>query len=82
MTMVPPTRSHPSTYFISQHYYLGTLIGIVLPRAGLIRPIRSNPCSGFLVNLSKEEISVKRFLPGHSREQIKEDSFPRVAGHG
>jgi hypothetical protein len=55
---------------------------IVPPRAGLIRPVRSNPCSGFLVNLSKEGISEKRFLPGHSRKQIKEDNFPREAGHG
>jgi hypothetical protein len=54
---------------------------IVPPRAGLIRLMRSNPCSGFLANLSKEEISVKRFLPGHSRKQVKEDSFPRTAGH-
>jgi hypothetical protein len=54
---------------------------IVPPRAGLIRPARSNPCSGFLVNLSKEGISVKRSLPGHSRKQIKGDSFPRTAGH-
>jgi hypothetical protein len=55
---------------------------IVLPRTGLIRPMRSNPYSGFWVNLSEEGISVKRSLPGHSREQIKEDNFPRAAGHG
>jgi hypothetical protein len=55
---------------------------IVLPRTGLIRPVRSNPYSGFWVNLSEEGISVKRPLPGHSREQIKEDNFPRAAGHG
>jgi hypothetical protein len=54
---------------------------IVPPRAGLIRPMRSNPCSGFLANLSKEEISVKRSLPGHFRKRIKEDNFPRMAGH-
>jgi hypothetical protein len=54
---------------------------IVPPRAGLIRPVRSSPCSGFLVNLSKEGISVKRSLPGHSRKQIKGDNFPRMAGH-
>jgi hypothetical protein len=57
------------------------LNGIVPPRTGLIRPIHSSPCSGFLVNLSKEEISVKRSLPGHSREAVKEDSLPRTAGH-
>jgi hypothetical protein len=54
---------------------------IVPPRTGLIRPVRSGPCSGFLVNLSKEGTSEKRFLPGHSRKQIKGDSFPRMAGH-
>jgi hypothetical protein len=50
---------------------------IVPPRTGLIRPVHSSPCSGFLVNLSKEEISVKRSLPGHSWKQIKGNSFPR-----
>jgi hypothetical protein len=54
---------------------------IVPPRAGLIRPVRSSSCPGFLVNLSKEEVSVRRSLPGYSREQIKEDNFPRMAGH-
>jgi hypothetical protein len=54
---------------------------IVPPRTGLIRPVHSSPCSGFLVNLSKEKISVKRSLPGHSLKQIKGDSFPRMAGH-
>ena len=54
---------------------------IVPPHAGLIRPVRSSSCSGFLVNLSKEEISVKKFLSGHSRKQIKGDSFPRIAGY-
>ena len=38
---------------------------IVPPRAGLIRPVHSSPCSGFLVNLSEEGISLKRSLPGH-----------------
>ena len=38
------------------------------------------PHSGFVVNLSKKEISVKRSLPGHSLKQIKGDSFPRTAG--
>jgi hypothetical protein len=54
---------------------------IVPPRAGLIRPVHSNPCSGFSVDLSKEEISMTRSLPGHSRKQVKEDNFPRTAGH-
>jgi hypothetical protein len=53
---------------------------IVPPRTGLIRPARSGPFSGFLVNLSKEGISVKRSLPGHFRKQIRENSFPRTAG--
>jgi hypothetical protein len=37
---------------------------IVPPRAGFIKPMRSSSCSGFLVNLSKEEVSVGRSLPG------------------
>jgi hypothetical protein len=67
-------------------FHLATLLSwnlnrIVSPRTELIRPVRSSPYSGFLVNLSKGEISVKRFLPGHFRKQVKEDSFPRTAGH-
>jgi hypothetical protein len=54
---------------------------IVPPRAGLIRPVHPSPYSGFLVNLSEEEISVKRSLSGHFRKRIKEDHFPRTAGH-
>jgi hypothetical protein len=54
---------------------------IVPPRAGLIRPMHSNPCSGFLANLSKEGISMKRSLPGHFWKQIKGDSFPRAVRH-
>jgi hypothetical protein len=81
MTMVPPTRSHPSTGHSSQHLLSWNLKRIVPPRAGLIRPVRSSSCSGFLVNLSKEEVSVRRSLPGYSRKQIKEDNFPRTAGH-
>ena len=54
---------------------------IVPPCTGLIGLVHSSPCPGFLVNLSKEEISMKRSIPGHSRKQIKEDSFPRTAGH-
>jgi len=54
---------------------------IIPPRTGLIRPVRLSSCSGFLVNLSKEEISVKRSLPGHFWKRIKEDNFPRMAGH-
>jgi hypothetical protein len=67
-------------------FHLTTLLSwnlnrIVSPRTGLIRPVRSSPYSGFLVNLSKEGISVKRSLPGHFRKRIKEDNFPRTAGH-
>ena len=53
----------------------------VPPRAGLIRPVRSSSCSGFLANLSKEEVLVRGSLPGHSQKRIKGDSFPRTAGH-
>ena len=81
MTMVHPTRSHPLTY-LSHNTTILDLNRIVLPRTGLIRPMRSNPYSGFWVNLPEEGISVKRSLLGHSREQIKEDNFPRAAGHG
>jgi hypothetical protein len=38
---------------------------VIPPRTGLIRLVHSSPFSGFLVNLSKEEISVKRSIPGH-----------------
>jgi hypothetical protein len=54
---------------------------IVPPCTGLMRSVRSSPYSGFLVNLSKEGISVKRYLPGHFRKRIKEDNFPRTVGH-
>ena len=55
---------------------------IVPPRVGSIRPVHPSPYSGFLVNLSKEEISVKGSLPGHSRKQLKGNNFPRMAGCG
>jgi hypothetical protein len=62
-------------------FHLTTLLSwnlnrIVSPRTGLIRPVRSSPYSGFLVNLSKEGISVKRSLPGHSREADKGRQLP------
>jgi hypothetical protein len=40
---------------------------VIPPRTGLMRLARSSPFSGFLVNLSKEGISVKRSIPGHFR---------------
>ena len=40
---------------------------VIPPHTRLIRLVRSSPFSGFLVNLSKEEISVKRSIPGHFR---------------
>jgi hypothetical protein len=51
---------------------------VIPPRTGLIRLARSSPFSGFLVNLSKEGISVKRSIPGHFRRQIRVNSFPRM----
>ena len=51
---------------------------VIPPRTGLIRLVHSSPFFGFLVNLSKEEISVKRSVPGHSWIQIREDKFPRT----
>jgi hypothetical protein len=53
----------------------------VPPRVGLIRSVHSSPYSRFLVNLSKEEIFVNRSLPGHFQKRIKENRFPRTAGH-
>jgi hypothetical protein len=79
--MDPPTRSHPSTY-LSHNTTILDLNRIVLPCTGLIRPMRSNPYFGFWVNLSEEGISVTGSLLSHSREQIKEDNFPRTTGHG
>jgi hypothetical protein len=40
---------------------------VIPPHTRLIRLVRSSPFSGFLVNLSKEEISMKRSIPGHFR---------------
>jgi hypothetical protein len=40
------------------------LKGVIPPCTGLLRLAHSSPFSGFLVNLSKEEISVKRSIPG------------------
>jgi hypothetical protein len=51
---------------------------VIHPRTGLIRLVRSSPFSGFLVNLSKEGIYVKRSIPGHFRRQIRVNSFPRT----
>jgi hypothetical protein len=42
----------------------GNVNRIVPPRAGFIKPMHLSSCSGFLVNLSKEEVSVGRSLPG------------------
>jgi hypothetical protein len=53
---------------------------IVPPRAGLIRPVRSSSCSGFLVNLSKEEVSVEEvptgvFPEADKRRQLSKDGW-------
>jgi hypothetical protein len=40
---------------------------VIPPRTGLIRLVHSSPFFGFLVNLSKEEICVKRSILGHFR---------------
>jgi hypothetical protein len=51
----------------------------VIPlHTGLLRLGHSNPFSRFLVNLSKEGISVKRSILGHSWEQIRGNKFPRM----
>jgi hypothetical protein len=51
---------------------------VVPPHTGLLRLAPSSPFSNFLVNLSKEGISVKRSIPGHSQRQIRVNSFPRT----
>jgi hypothetical protein len=57
---------------------LRNLKRVIPPRTGLLRLAPSSPFSRFLVNLSKEGISVKRSIPGHSRRQIRVNSFPRT----
>jgi hypothetical protein len=51
---------------------------VVPARTGLIRPVRLSHFFGFLVNLSKEGISVKRSIPGHFRKQIRVNNFSRT----
>jgi hypothetical protein len=51
---------------------------VIPPRTGLLRLAHSSPFSRFLVNLSKEGISVKRSIPGHSWRQIRGNKFPRT----
>jgi hypothetical protein len=57
---------------------LRNLKRVIPPRTGLLRLAPSSPFSRFLVNLSKEGISVKRSIPGHSRRQIRVNNFPRT----
>jgi hypothetical protein len=51
---------------------------VIPPRTGLLRLAHSSPSSRFLVNLSKEEISVKRSIPGHSWRQIRGNKLSRM----
>jgi hypothetical protein len=51
---------------------------VIPPRTGLLRLAHSSPFSRFLVNLSKEGISMKRSIPGHSWRQIRGNKFPRM----
>jgi hypothetical protein len=63
MTADSPTRSHP---LINTCPYAATagFKRVVPLYTGLLRLVRSSPFFGFFVNLSKEEISVKRSVPG------------------
>jgi hypothetical protein len=49
---------------------------VIPPRTGLLRLAHSSPFSRFLVNLSKEGISVKRSIPGHSWRQTRGNKLP------
>jgi hypothetical protein len=51
---------------------------VIPPRTGLLRLAHSSPFSRFLVNLSKEGISVKRSIPGLSWRQTKGNKLPRM----
>ena len=53
---------------------------VIPPRTGLLRLAHSSPFSRFLASHSKKGISVKRSLPRHFWEQIRENNFPRTAG--
>jgi hypothetical protein len=57
---------------------LRNLKRVIPPRTGLLRLAPSSPFSRFLVNLSKEGISVKRSIPGHSGRQTRGNKFPRM----
>jgi hypothetical protein len=49
---------------------------VIPPRTRLLRLVQ--PSYRFLVNLSREGISVKRSTPGHSKRQIRGNNFPRT----
>jgi hypothetical protein len=57
---------------------LQNLKRVIPPRTWLLRLASSSPFSRFLVNLSKEGISVKRFISGHPRRQTRGNKFPRM----
>jgi hypothetical protein len=63
MTADSPTGSHP---LINTYPYAATsgFKRVVPLYTGLLRLVRSSPFSGSFVNLSREEISVKRSVPG------------------
>jgi hypothetical protein len=44
---------------------------VIPPHTGLLRLSHSSPFSRFLVNLSKEGISMKRSIPGHPERQTR-----------
>jgi hypothetical protein len=49
---------------------------VIPPRTGLLRLAHSSPFSRFLVNLSKEGISVKRSIPGHPWRRVRGNKLP------
>ena len=51
---------------------------VIPPRTGLLRLAHSSPFSRFLVNLSKEGISMKRSIPGLPWRQIRVNNFLRT----
>ena len=53
---------------------------VIPPHTGFLRLAHSSPFSRFLVNLSKEEISMKRSIPGYSWIQIRETNSRERTG--
>jgi hypothetical protein len=78
MTMGLPTGNLVRRSILIPMLLLRDFKRVIPPRTGLLRLAHSSPFSRFLVNLSKEGISVKRSIPGHPWRQIRVNNFPRM----